>query len=376
MSSDPSNKQSGDPLASAVNVADLEALARGNMAREAWDYYASGANDEITLSQNRAAFDRLALHYRVLVDVSARSLATRVLGHDVAMPLLIAPTAFHKLAHPDGEVATVRAAGDAGTVMILSTMSNTPVEGVVAAATGPVWFQLYIYKDRGITRGLVERVEKAGCSALVFTVDAPLLGRRERDVRNRFGLPDGLNIENMLPAGLEDLPAGVLDSGLSAYFASLLDPALTWRDIEWLRSITTLPIVVKGIVRGDDARRAADHGVDGIVVSNHGGRQLDTAPATIDVLGDVLGAVLEAAGPDVEVLLDGGVRRGTDVVKALALGARAALIGRPTLWGLAAGGQPGVARVLELLRDEIDLAMGLCGCPTVGDITRDLLFPA
>lgn len=347
-----------------VNVMDFERIAHERLPSLARDYYASGANDEITLRENRRAFDRLALHYKILVDVSARSMRTRVLGHDVSMPLLLAPTAFHRLAHPDGELATVRAAGAAGTIMILSTLSNTRIEDVVAQASGPVWFQLYVYRDRGVTQGLVERVEAAGCQGLVLTVDAPLLGRRERDVRNRFHLPDGLAIENMLPAGLEGLPRGAEDSGLAAYFAALLDPALTWADVAWLRSITRLPLVIKGLVRPDDALRAVDCGVTGIMVSNHGGRQLDTAPATIDVLP----AIVQAVGAHAEILLDGGVRRGTDVIKAVALGARAVAIGRPVLWGLAAGGGAGLERMLGLLRDEIDLAMALCGCTSTAEI--------
>lgn len=358
-----------------VNVMDFEPIARERLSPLAWGYYASGANDEITLRENRRGFDCLAMHYKVLVDVAARSLATRVLGHDLSMPLIIAPTAFHRLAHPDGEVATARAAGAAGTIMILSTLSNTRVEDVVAAATGPVWFQLYVYRDRGVTRGLVERVEAAGCRALVLTVDAPLLGRRERDVRNRFHLPDGLSLENMMPMGLGDLPPGAQDSGLAAYFASMLDASLTWADVEWLRSITRLPILVKGIVRPDDALRAIDCGVAGIVVSNHGGRQLDTSPATIDVLP----AIVEAVQGKAEILLDGGVRRGTDVLKAVALGARAVGIGRPVLWGLAAGGQEALSRVLEILRAEIDLALALCGCASVAEVAamgRDLVRPA
>jgi 4-hydroxymandelate oxidase len=349
-----------------VNVMDFERIARERLPPLAWDYYASGANDEITLRENRSAFDRLELHYKILVDVSQRSMRTSVLGHDVSMPLLLAPTAFHRLAHPDGELATVRAAGAAGTIMILSTLSNTRIEDVVAAASGPVWFQLYVYRDRRVTQGLVERVEAAGCKALVLTVDAPLLGRRERDVRNRFHLPDGLVLENMLPVGLEDLPPGAEDSGLAAYFAALLDPALTWTDVAWLRSITRLPLVIKGLVRPDDALRAVDCGANAVMVSNHGGRQLDTSPATIDVLP----AIADAVGTRAEILLDGGVRRGTDVIKAVALGARAVAIGRPVLWGLAAGGEVGLGRVLGLLRDEIDLGMALCGCTSAAEIAR------
>jgi 4-hydroxymandelate oxidase len=355
-----------------INVFDLEAIAREKLSNEAYGYYVSGAHDEVTLRENRAAFDRISLHYRVLVDVSRRELATTVLGQPVAMPILVAPTAFHGLATPEGEVATARAAGAAGTVMILSTLSNTPVEAVVAAASGPVWFQLYVYRDRQATEGLVRRAEAAGCRALVLTVDAPLLGRRERDVRNRFRLPPGLAVANMLPVGYGDVPPAIADSGLAAYVATLLDPALSWRDVAWLQSITHLPVVIKGIVRPDDALRAAEAGAAGIVVSNHGGRQLDTSPATIEVLPEIADA-LAARGHSIEVLMDGGVRRGTDVLKALALGARAVLVGRPILWGLAADGEAGAAYALRLLHDEFDLAMALAGTPTLADITRDLV---
>jgi len=307
----------------------------------------------------------------VLVDVSARTTRTRVLGHDVAMPVLVAPTAFHKLAHPEGERATVRAAGAAGTVMILSSLSTTAVEDVVASATGPVWFQLYVYRDRKATEALVARAEAAGCGAIVVTVDAPLLGTRERDVRNRFALPPGLALENLTAAGYHALPQLESGSGLAAYVATMLDPSLSWKEVAWLRSITRLPIALKGIVRPDDARRAVDAGIDAIVVSNHGGRQLDSSPATIDALPRVALAVNGRC----EVLVDGGVRRGTDVVKALALGARAVLVGRPVLWGLAIDGARGVEQVLAMLQQEIDLAMALCGCPSVAEITRDLIDP-
>ncbi|HUJ61514.1 MAG TPA: alpha-hydroxy acid oxidase [Kofleriaceae bacterium] len=354
-----------------TNLYELEALARARLPAMAWDYYASGADDERCVRRNCDAFGAIALHYRVLVDVAERRLATSVLGQAVAMPILVAPTAFHKLAHRDGELASVRAAGDAGTVFVLSTLSTTAVEHVVAAATGPVWFQLYVYKDRGATEALVRRVEAAGCRALVLTVDAPLLGRRERDVRNRFALPAGMAIANLHAAGYDRLPPVAGESGLAAYVADLLDPALTWDAIGWLRSITRLPVLVKGIVRADDARRAVAAGASGIVVSNHGGRQLDAAPATIDVLGRIADAVAGGA----ELLLDGGVRRGSDVVKAIALGARAVLVGRPVLWGLAAGGRDGVAAALGVLRRELDLAMALCGCPDVAAITRDLVMP-
>jgi len=357
-----------DPTLTATTISELELAARQALPALAWDYYAGGADDEVTLHANTAAYRRLALHYRVLVDVATRTLATTVLGDRVALPVLVAPTAFHRLAHPEGELAAVRAAGAAGTVFVLSTLSTTAVEDVVAAATGPVWFQLYVYRDRGATEALIRRVERAGCTKLVLTVDAPLIGRRERDVRNQFTLPAGLRIEN-LHAGFDRLPESPGESGLSAYVADLLDPALSWRDLAWLRGVTRLPIVVKGIVRPDDAARAVEHGAAGIIVSNHGGRQLDGAPATIDVLP----AIADAVGGAIELLVDGGIRRGTDIVKAVALGARAVLIGRPVLWGLAAGGEAGVRQALAILARELDLAMALCGCPSIAAITRDLV---
>lgn len=356
-------------LSDYLNLFELEEVAKAKLDEAAFGYYASGANDEISLRDNRAAFERIKLFYRVLVDVSARTPETTVLGYPVSMPVLIAPTAFHKMAHPDGEVATARAAGKAKTIMLLSSLSNTDVEDVVQATSAPVFFQLYVYRDRKATEAVVARVEAAGCRALVLTVDAPLLGRRERDVRNRFCLPAGLAVKNLVPAGYGDVPAHASDSGLAAYFASLLDPSLTWKDLAWLRSLTKLPVIVKGIVRADDAKRAVDCGASAIVVSNHGGRQLDTSPATIDALP----AIADAVGKSTELLLDGGVRRGTDVIKAVALGAKAVLVGRPVLWGLAADGERGVSRMLEILREELDLAMALVGAGRMTEIGRDLL---
>ena len=352
-----------------INLYEYEAIAQAKLTPMAYDYYASGAHDEITLRENHAAYDRIPLRYRVLRDISQRTTTTTVLGHQLSMPVIVAPTAFHKLAHPDGEVATVRAAGQAGTLMILSTLSTTSIEEVMAAATGPVWFQLYVYKDRGATKALVERAQAAGCSALVLTVDAQIWGQRERDVRNRFQLPAGLSVRNLMPAGQEAFPADVPGSGLAAYVASLFDQTLAWKDVEWLCSLTDLPVLLKGVVHPDDARQAADTGAAGVIVSNHGGRQLDTAPATIEALP----AIVEAVDGKVEVLIDGGIRRGTDVVKALAYGAKAVAVGRPVLWGLAADGQRGVEKVLDILRYEVDLAMGLCGCAGVSEIGRDLI---
>lgn len=353
----------------ALNTRELEQLARERLTSLAFDYYASGAHDEHTLRDNVDAWARVPLHYRVLVDVSARDTTTTVLGQHVAMPILVAPTAFHKLACPEGELATVRAASRAGTVMVLSSLSNTRVEDVCAAATGPVWFQLYVYRDRAATAALVARAEAAGARALVLTVDAPLLGRRERDVRNRFHLPPGLSVENMSAEGHGVVELQKAESGLAAYVAEKLDPSLQWKDVAWLRSITRLPVLVKGLVRPDDALRAIDHGASGIVVSNHGGRQLDGAPATASVLGSIADAVQGR----IEVLVDGGVRRGADVLRALALGARAVLVGRPVLWGLAVSGADGVASVLERLRDELRQAAALAGAASLAEITRDLV---
>jgi 4-hydroxymandelate oxidase len=355
-----------------INLHDFEAAARERLPAMAYDYFAGGAGDETTLRANRAALERIALRPRVLVDVAARSMRCDVLGADAAMPVLVAPMAFQRLAHADGELATARAVRAAKTVMILSCLATTAMEEVVAAAKpSRVWFQLYVFRDRGATRALVQRAEAAGCTALVVTVDAPRLGRRERDVKSRFGLPDGMSAKNLVGYEKGELPPHAEGSGLAAYFESQIDAALTWKDLMWVRGITRLPIVVKGVLRADDAREATNMGCRGIVVSNHGGRQLDGAVASIDALPEVVAAV---AGKS-EVFVDGGFRRGVDVVKALALGARAVLLGRPILWGLAADGERGATRVLELMAAEIDLAMTLCGCRDLAEIRRDLIAP-
>jgi 4-hydroxymandelate oxidase len=357
----------------ALNLDELEKLARGRLSKMVYDYYASGARDERTLRENVAAWSRIPICHRVLVDVSVRDPSTTVLGTPVSMPVLVAPTAFHKLACDQGELATMRAAARSRTLLILSSLSNTAVEDVSGAAPeARLWFQLYVYRDRGATEALVARAEGAGARAIVLTVDAPLFGRREPDVRNRFHLPAGLQVENMTAAGHAHMPERGDESGLNAYVAEKLDPSLTWKDVAWLRSVTRLPLVVKGIVRPDDAVRAVEHGASAIVVSNHGGRQLDGSPATATALGPVADAVQGR----VEVLVDGGVRRGADVVRALSLGARAVLIGRPILWGLAVAGEDGVHGVLEAIRAELDEAMALAGCARVADATRDLVFPA
>jgi 4-hydroxymandelate oxidase len=348
-----------------ANVLDFEAIARGRMEQAFYDYYAGGAEDERTLAANRGAFAEVFLRPRVLVDVSRIDTAASVLGTMVSMPILIAPTAFHRLAHPDGELATARAAGAARTLMVASTISTYSLEDIAGAATGPLWYQLYVYKDRSLARSLIHRAGAAGYRALCLTVDTPLLGCRERDVRNKFDLPASLRLSNFEAAGLD---VATMGGSFAAYATRQLDASLTWDSIEWLRSETKLPIILKGIIAAEDAARAAERGVDGIIVSNHGGRQLDGAEATLRALP----RVVDAAGR-VEVFMDGGVRRGTDVLKALALGARAVLVGRPCLWGLASAGEQGVTRVLEMLRQELTLAMALCGCPNLRAVDRTLI---
>jgi len=349
-----------------LNLNELEAAAEAALEPHARDYYRSGAGDELTLARNRAAFSEIELLPHVLVDVSAVDLAATSLGAELPHPIAVAPTAFHRLADPEGEVATARGAAAAGALMCLSSLSNTPMEEVAAAAEGPRWFQLYVFRDRGVTRDLVARAEAAGYGAIVLTVDAPVLGRRERDVRNEFELPPDLAIA-CVPDGAVDAPSG--QSGLAAYFATMLDASLDWSDLEWLASSTDLPVAVKGVHRADDAERAIESGAAGVIVSNHGGRQLDTVPATIEMLP----AIAEAVGGRADVLLDSGVRRGTDVVKALSLGAGTVLIGRPVLWALATGGADGVQRAIEMLVAETREAMTLCGARSVAELGPDLI---
>jgi 4-hydroxymandelate oxidase len=351
-----------------IHLSEFEEYAAESLPQMVYDYYAGGAHDEITLRENREAYERLTLHYRVLRDVTDRSLETEVLGETMSMPVFIAPTAFQQLANEEGEVATARAAARVGTVMTLSTLSTRSIEEVAAAAAGRLWFQLYVYRDRGVTRELVARAEAAGARALVLTVDGQVWGVRERDVRNHFQLPAGLQMVNLASSGKTKFPE-VDGSGLAAYVNSMFDPSLSWTDLDWLCSLTRLPVLIKGVVRGDDAALAIEHGAAGVIVSNHGGRQLDTSPAPITVLPEVVEGV---AGRGT-VLLDGGIRRGTDVVKAMALGAHAVAIGRPVLWGLATAGEEGVVRVLEMIRTEVDLAMALCGARTVAELTEDLV---
>ena len=371
------NREQGAPL----NLLELEERARAALGAMAFDYYAGGANDELTLERNRSAFGRLALLPRVLVDVSAVDTGVELLGRRHPLPAVIAPMAFQRLAHDEGELGVVRAAAACGLTMALSTLSTTALEEVSAEASreAPPWFQLYVFRDRGLTSELVARAEASGYEALVLTVDAPRLGNRERDARGRFHLPAGLVAANLAAAAearsrLDPTEAG---SSLADYFERNLDPALTWRDLEWLAGETRLPVLVKGVLDPRDGRLAVEHGAAGVVVSNHGGRQLDTAPATIEALPRVAEAVSRAGDGRAAVLVDGGVRRGTDVLKALASGADAVMIGRPVLWALAAGagggGEEGVRHALSLLASEVELAMMLAGAPDTAALSPEML---
>lgn len=340
-----------------INVYDYEELAKARLHPAVWDYFAGGANDEVTLQHNRTAFERLQLRPRILVDVSRIDMTTTLVGTAVSMPIGVAPTAMHGAACPEGECATARAAGAIGTLMIASTESTRSLEDIAEAATGPLWFQLYLSSwSRQRVTGLIRRAEAAGYQAIVVTVDAARWGRKERHLRSAetFEWPPSGNFASELTPLADDDQVVAADHG----------SALTWADVEWLRGITQLPLLLKGILTAEDASLAVERGVAGVIVSNHGGRQLDTVAAALEALPEVVTAVADRC----EVYMDGGVRRGTDVLKALALGARAVFVGRPVLWGLAAGGAEGVQHVLELLQGELDTAMALTGCPTLASI--------
>ncbi len=338
-----------------ITVADFEPLAQARVEPGAWDYYAGGAGDELTLRDNREAWNRLRLRPRVLVDVSQRDLSTSALGLSLPHPIILAPTAAHQLAHPEAERATALGAAAAGALMTLSTISSVPMEEVAAAAPGaPRWFQLYAPEDRDAVRALVDRAVAADYAAIVVTVDLPVPGNRERDHRNRFEVILGAHLPPDEPTGATGL---------------VLLPSMDWEQLDWLRSICPVPLVAKGILRADDALRAVDAGCDGVWVSNHGGRQLDTAVTSAEALPEIAAAV----GDRALLIADGGVRRGIDVLKALALGADLVAVGRPILWGLAVDGADGVQRVLEILRDELSRSMALTGCRTIDEITPDLV---
>ncbi|KAG7590572.1 FMN-dependent dehydrogenase [Arabidopsis suecica] len=396
-----------------TNVNEYEAIAKEKLPKMVFDYYASGAEDQWTLQENRNAFSRILFRPRILIDVSKIDMTTTVLGFKLSMPIMVAPTAMQKMAHPEGEYATARAASAAGTIMTLSSWATSSVEEVASTGPGIRFFQLYVYKDRNVVAQLVRRAERAGFKAIALTVDTPRLGRRESDIKNRFTLPPNLTLKNF-----EVLDLGKMDeandSGLASYVAGQIDRTLSWKDVQWLQTITKLPILVKGVLTAEDgektlksttqnshsssslaswviallvitlhfvtnspksvcyfflsaARMAVQAGAAGIIVSNHGARQLDYVPATIIALEEVV----KAAQGKIPVFLDGGVRRGTDVFKAIALGASGIFIGRPVVFSLAAEGEAGVRKVLQMMREEFELTMALSGCTSLKEITRN-----
>jgi 4-hydroxymandelate oxidase len=355
--------------APAVNLAELEMQARSVLSQATYDYFAGGAEDEAALEGNREAFRKWRFRFHILAGAVGPDLSVDLLGQSVAMPVQLAPTATQRLAHPEGELAAARAAAAAGVVYCLSTLATTSLEDVAATSRGPRWFQLYMYQDRGITEDLVDRAMAAGYSAILLTVDAAVLGRRERDFRNAWTLPPELSYANLTGSLAKTANVATGSSALNQYFHQL-ETRLAWKDLEWLVGKSRVPVLVKGIVRGDDARRAVAQGARGVIVGNHGGRQLDYSIAALDALPEVVDAV----GSEGLVLMDGGVRRGTDVLKALALGARSVLIGRPLLWALAVGGEAGVRRMLDQLRDEISTSMILLGVSRVDQLTPALLI--
>jgi isopentenyl diphosphate isomerase/L-lactate dehydrogenase-like FMN-dependent dehydrogenase len=350
------------PASEPVNVADYEQLAAERLDPGVHGYFAGGAGDEWTLRENVEAFARVRLRPRVLVDVSDVTTATTVLGSEISMPLLVAPVAFQRLVDPDGEVAMARAAAAAGTIMCLSTIaSSRPREVAGGAPAAPRWFQLYCFSDRGVTRALIDEAVESGFEAIALTVDAPRAGRRERDFRTGFEIPAEISAPAVAAAIGSERAVSVQE------VFSLVDASLAWDDFAELAADCSLPVLLKGVQTGEDARLAVEHGAAGIVVSNHGGRQLDGVPATLELLPEVV----EAVDGRCEVLMDGGIRRGTDVVTALAGGARAVLAGRAPLWGLAVDGERGAAHVLEILRSEITLALTLLGCPSPAEVTPE-----
>jgi 4-hydroxymandelate oxidase len=353
--------------AAPLKLDDFEQAARAILPQSIYDYIAGGSEDEAALKGNREAFGRYRFRFKVLSSVEHPDLSGELLGQRFQMPVHLAPTAIQQMAHPDGELAAYHAASDAGIAYCLSTLASASIEEVAAAATGVRWFQLYMHPDRAVTASFIERAADSGYGAIVLTVDLPKTGRRERDIANGFALPDGVRYANLGGRRTRATTAG-LDPFAQDVNAQT-NPALGWDDLEWLVTKTSLPVIVKGVVRADDARHAVDAGARGLIVSNHGGRQLDYAIASLDALPEVL----EAVGRDVPVLMDGGVRRGTDVLKALCLGASGVLVGRPYLWALSVDGADGVRRMLAMLREEIEVSMSLLGVGRLSDLGKDLL---
>ncbi len=377
-------------LSRCANVDDLRAAAKKRLPGGVFDYIDGAAEDEITIDRNGRAFRDVELAPRVLRDVSKIDLSTTLLGRPIPAPLALAPTGFTRIADPQGELAVARAAAQRGLIYTLSTLATRSIEEVAAVSEGPKWFQVYVWRDRGLVADMVQRAEAEGYEALMVTVDTAVFGRRERDVRRGFTLPPTIGLGTIVdgirhpgwtwafvrggPITFANVSGDATRDGSTAvtladFVNSQFDPTLSWKDLEWLRSITELPVLVKGVGAAEDARIAASEGVPAVILSNHGGRQLDGAPATLDLLRETVDVV----GDGVEVLLDGGIRRGTDLVVARALGARAALVGRPYLYGLGAGGERGVGHVLDQLLSGAERTMALLGVSRVDDLTDEVL---
>ena len=349
-----------------INIYEFEAMSNERLPKTESDFISGGATDEITLGRTRQVFDSIMLRPRMLVDISEMDVSTTVLGQRIKFPVMADPSGGHARAHPDGELATARAAGAMGTVMILSSGSSYTLEEVAKAATGSIWWQQYLYSDRGLTMELADRAKNAGYSALCITLDSTVRAKRERNIRNNYSSPPSPNYAHL---ELEEWQTWDVSSDAPRGVNALVDRKATWSDIERLAGNTSMPVVVKGVMTGEDGRLAAEHGAKGMIVSNHGARQLDTTFASVEVLPEVVEAVEGRA----EVYLDGGIRRGTDVLKALALGARAVLMGRPLFWGLAVDGETGVRTVMGFLKDELTQAMGMCGRPTIDSLDTSLI---
>lgn len=350
-----------------ADVTRFEPLARRRLSQMAYDYVRSGGADEISMRENRAAFGRLRLSPSVLVDVSQIVTRINLFGCEFESPILLAPVAYHRLYHPEGEIGTARGASAAGAGLVISTFTTTAIDEIARHAQHPIWFQLYVQRDREFTKDMVQRAVASGCKAVCLTVDTPVLGNRYGQLS--FGLPKELECVHLRGLGQGSVVPSHKTQRKTIY-DTLFDPSFNWNDLEWLRSIAGVPVLVKGVLSAEDGRRAVERGADGVIVSNHGGRNLDTVPATIDALP----RVVEAVSGRIPVMLDSGIRRGTDVLMALALGAKAVFIGRPYVYGLAAGGAKGVERVISILRDELERAMALTGRRSIAEIDASVLW--
>jgi 4-hydroxymandelate oxidase len=348
-----------------ADVMQFEPLARQRLSKMAYDYVRSGGGDEISMRENRQGFERLQLAPNILVDVSQLDTRINLFGSELESPVLLAPVAYHRLYHAEGELATARGASAAGSAFVISTFTTTAIEEIARHTQRPIWFQLYVQRDRAFTKDMVQRAVAAGCKTVCITVDTPVLGCRYSQLS--FGLPKNLELAHL--RGL-NLGATTPQHKSGRIFDPIFDPSFNWRDLDWLRSVAGVPVILKGVLNPEDGKRAVENGADGVIVSNHGGRNLDTVPATIDVLP----RMVEAVAGRIPVMLDSGIRRGTDVLAALALGAKAVLIGRPYIYGLAAGGAQGVERVITILRDELERAMALTGRRSIAEIDSTVFW--